>query len=54
MWVVIYVFDCRIDYGPLLGHKRGVVKEILFLGHKRAQIVLNHPLMESYLQVSEM
>ncbi len=44
-------YGIRIDYGPLLGHKRGVVKEILSLGHKKAQIVLNHPVMETYLQV---
>ena len=45
--------DCSVDYGPLLGHKSGVVKEILFLGHKKAQIVLNHPVMETHLQVGE-
>ena len=45
------VCHCSIDYGPLLGHKSGVVKEILFMGHKKAQIVLNHPVMETYLQV---
>ena len=44
---------CSVDFGPLLGHKSGVVKEILFLGHKKAQIVLNHPVMETHLQVGE-
>lgn len=45
-------FGVTIDFRQMFGHKDKVVKEILFHGHKKAQVVLSHPVFDSYLQVT--
>ena len=42
-------FAIVLNFDPIFSHKSSVIKEILFHGHKKAQLVFSHPLMESYL-----
>ena len=42
-------FSARVDFGPIFKYKKGIVKDILSQGHKKAQLVLSHPVMETYL-----
>lgn len=44
-------YGARIDFGPIFRHKKGLIKDILSHGHKRAQEVLNHPVIETFLYI---